>query len=271
MSYTFSKTGSNIDSILNTFSIDSSSKLNINKNIISTKDVEAFTLTLKNSLTGDGSIYFRTSDDTRIGYFWLSTAKTNNVSRCNRFVLRQYSYNNTDGQTLGNYETYYFPTVTENLSSNSQYYILTTKSPVTIAQGGTGATTVAGARNALGLGNTSGALPIANGGTGATSKSAAMAALGIHPSRIATGGSTVVNLGLGYRGMIFFCGTTDNITGAYSLWTGASDGMPHTQVIKEAPNVQFNLTVASQVTLTSSGQTYFFIIDSSGSASITAQ
>ena len=38
-----------------------------------------------------------------------------------------------------------------------------------IAEGGTGATTVAAARNALGLGNTTGALPVANGGTGVTS------------------------------------------------------------------------------------------------------
>lgn len=35
-----------------------------------------------------------------------------------------------------------------------------------IANGGTGQTTAAGVRNALGLGNTTGALPIANGGTG---------------------------------------------------------------------------------------------------------
>ena len=39
---------------------------------------------------------------------------------------------------------------------------------LSIANGGTGATTVAGARNALGLGNTSGAVPVANGGTGKT-------------------------------------------------------------------------------------------------------
>lgn len=45
--------------------------------------------------------------------------------------------------------------------------------PVTIAHGGTGATSVAAARNALGLGNTSGALPIANGGTGTTGTSSA--------------------------------------------------------------------------------------------------
>lgn len=40
---------------------------------------------------------------------------------------------------------------------------------IPINRGGTGATTVASARNALGLGNTSGAVPLANGGTGATS------------------------------------------------------------------------------------------------------
>ena len=49
---------------------------------------------------------------------------------------------------------------------------------VPIANGGTGATTVAGARNALGLGNTEGAVPIANGGTGATSASGARSNIG---------------------------------------------------------------------------------------------
>ena len=49
---------------------------------------------------------------------------------------------------------------------------------VSIESGGTGATTVEAARNALGLGNTSGALPIANGGTGATNASDARSNLG---------------------------------------------------------------------------------------------
>lgn len=48
-----------------------------------------------------------------------------------------------------------------------------TSSALPVANGGTGATTAAGARNALGLGNTVGALPVANGGTGATSASEA--------------------------------------------------------------------------------------------------
>lgn len=51
--------------------------------------------------------------------------------------------------------------------------------PLPISQGGTGKTTVAAARNALGLGNTSGALPIANGGTGQKTVAAARNALGL--------------------------------------------------------------------------------------------
>jgi hypothetical protein len=54
-----------------------------------------------------------------------------------------------------------------------------TSGAVPIANGGTGATTAAGARNALGLGNTSGAVPVANGGTGATTGAAALVSLGI--------------------------------------------------------------------------------------------
>lgn len=50
---------------------------------------------------------------------------------------------------------------------------------IPIKDGGTGQTTAALARNALGLGNTTGALPIANGGTGSTSISAARTALNI--------------------------------------------------------------------------------------------
>ena len=54
-----------------------------------------------------------------------------------------------------------------------------TSGALPIANGGTGASTVAGARNALGLGNTAGAVPIANGGTGATTAGQARTNLGI--------------------------------------------------------------------------------------------
>lgn len=49
-----------------------------------------------------------------------------------------------------------------------------------ISEGGTSATTVAGARKALGLGDTGGPVPIANGGTGATVRSTALKNLGAY-------------------------------------------------------------------------------------------
>lgn len=63
-----------------------------------------------------------------------------------------------------------------------------------IAQGGTGATTAAAARNNLGLGNTTGALPIANGGTGQTTAALARNALGLGNT---TGALPVANGGTG--------------------------------------------------------------------------
>ena len=51
---------------------------------------------------------------------------------------------------------------------------------VPISKGGTGQTTAAAARNALGLGNTTGAVPVANGGTGATTAAAARTNLEVY-------------------------------------------------------------------------------------------
>lgn len=54
-----------------------------------------------------------------------------------------------------------------------------TSGTLPIVRGGTGQTTAAGVRNALGLGNTTGAVPVANGGTGASNASDARRNLGI--------------------------------------------------------------------------------------------
>lgn len=74
-------------------------------------------------------------------------------------------------------------------------------STLPIANGGTGATTAAAARNALGLGNTAGALPIANGGTGATTAGGALAALGAQAAlstKVLATGTTAI-LGASYK------------------------------------------------------------------------
>ena len=59
-----------------------------------------------------------------------------------------------------------------------------------VANGGTGGTSVAAARNNLGLGNTSGALPVANGGTGAEDVATARSNLGITADAIGAAAST---------------------------------------------------------------------------------
>lgn len=63
-------------------------------------------------------------------------------------ALRQYSVD-ANGDRVGKFEGYCLPEATLNLASNTNYDILTSKSPVTIEQGGTGATTLEGVREAL--------------------------------------------------------------------------------------------------------------------------
>lgn len=65
----------------------------------------------------------------------------------------------------------------EDLESYVKEHSTKLNLPLSIANGGTGQTTVADVRNTLGLGNTTGAVPVANGGTGATSVAAAIKAL----------------------------------------------------------------------------------------------
>ena len=96
---------------------------------------------------------------------------------------------------------------------------------IPIAQGGTGATTVASARNALGLGNTSGAVPIANGGTGATTASDACANIGAFPisggtvtGAIMRSGNIITNIGTNTS--VNFCGGTNLDNGANLILRG---------------------------------------------------
>ena len=65
-----------------------------------------------------------------------------------------------------------------------------TSGTLPIARGGTGATTAAGIRNTLGLGNTTGALPVANGGTGVTT---AVSAANAFINALATESTTPVD------------------------------------------------------------------------------
>lgn len=74
-----------------------------------------------------------------------------------------------------------FGKIAEHANKAEFGWPLKLSTPLAVTEGGTGGTTVAGARNALGLGNTSGALPVANGGTGGTSKATACSGIGALP------------------------------------------------------------------------------------------
>lgn len=97
-----------------------------------------------------------------------------------------------------------------------------TSGTLAVARGGTGQTTLALARSAMGLGNTTGALPVANGGTAATTVAAARTNLGVVETRIYNGEFQYYNGGWKSVGMI----TTKPRAAAYrasmpasSAWT----------------------------------------------------
>ena len=81
----------------------------------------------------DPAIMYRRADGTLRGYTL--------ISEDNRYIVIQKHLDD------GNLDLYYFPIV--NSGSSAGYDVLTTKSPVTIAQGGNGATTADGARTNL--------------------------------------------------------------------------------------------------------------------------
>ena len=74
------------------------------------------------------------------GIMYLATPLTGSNRRTDRFIFRGMSYNSSTGARLTNYENYQLPSVNADRTSNATYNILTSKSPVTIAQGGTGQT-----------------------------------------------------------------------------------------------------------------------------------
>ena len=101
-------------------------------------------LTFKNSTRWPG-FNFKTSSATApvAEVFWHgATASPYNIV-ASQYGFRQWSYSTStpSPQPLTNYETFYLPNTTANRTSNADYSILTSKNPVTIAQGGTGATT----------------------------------------------------------------------------------------------------------------------------------
>lgn len=95
-----------------------------------------------------------TTGENRMGAIFMTGTTVGTSSRWvpQRMGFREYSYNSSTGTVNTDYsETFYLPAVTSGLSEAKSYYILTNKSAITIAQGGTGATTSDDAISNLGL------------------------------------------------------------------------------------------------------------------------
>lgn len=91
-----------------------------------------------NNFVSKYGVEFQNSSGTNVGGIFQD------MEGANQFYMDEYT-------TSGVRECYLLPT--PNATSTSFYDILTSKSAVTVAQGGTGATTAAGARTNLGLGS----------------------------------------------------------------------------------------------------------------------
>lgn len=114
------------------------------------------TIQVANSEIG-GTISFnptRSTDGKGMGAisYWASGSASATDYNLGAFYFSQYSYTDGTYTRLDYYDRYYFPAVAAGKTENNNYIILTTKSKVTVAQGGTGAGTFTAGKLLIGNG-----------------------------------------------------------------------------------------------------------------------
>ena len=106
---------------------------------------------INNSNTTLRTYYQFTNNTQASGYISLNRndPEEENLYYDNQFIFLTYSYDSATKARLSTYEYFTLPVVTADRTINAAYSILTTKSLVTVAQGGTGANNAASARTNL--------------------------------------------------------------------------------------------------------------------------
>lgn len=121
-------------------------------------------LTVKNAAQYANMAFATNVSNNSVGLIFVDGGSSSGYNSP-RLYFQVNSPTSAGGTTFTNYyELYYLPKVDNARTSNGFYYILTSKSPVTVAQGGTGSTSKSGARANLGI--TSGTSLPSNGSTG---------------------------------------------------------------------------------------------------------
>ena len=140
-----------------------------------------------NAVQWTGDIMYYNNAGTKVAETWYDMGNATNISS-GKYYWRQWSPNSTANTSVTSYyETYSLPTVTSGLTENKSYSILTTKSTVTVAQGGTGATTFTA--NAVLYGNGTSAIQAKASASGALYATAANGALSFGTLPVAQGGT----------------------------------------------------------------------------------
>jgi len=152
-----------------------------------------------------GDTVLKNSGNNKVAEYWYDTGDNTNVTT-GVFSWAEFSPNSTaNTTTTGKYEQYNLPAVTVGLTANKTYSILTTKNTVTVAEGGTGATTF-----------TSGELLIGNGtsavGTRAIINNTSVGALGWATSATTASNLRIVNVNTLAHWNGAYNSTTSNLT-----------------------------------------------------------
>lgn len=219
--------------------------------------------------TDESTIHFTPSNSNAYGgilYYYKPTSSDKDRSR---WGFRQYSFSASDPNTRTEHAyTYYLPKTPSGLTASSTYEILTTKSAVTVAQGGTGKTTL-----------TSGYALIGNGASAVTlraiTNNTAKGSLGWTS---ATGTNLVTTNTLAYWNGSY-TGTSSNIsilgTITTGIWNGSAIPVTHggtgaTDAATARTNLGITDTKVAQTSTNPTTSTKYYPLAGSSSSTTTA-
>lgn len=171
-------------------------------------------LVLRNG-ADEALMYFNPTNSNAAGGVVIYRKPTSSDTNNSRILFRQYSYSSSDPNTRTSYyENYYLPQTASGRTANGSYNILTSKNAVTVAQGGTGKTTLTSGYALIGNGTSAVSLR-------AITNNTAKGSLGW--ISVAAGTNLITSNTLAYWNGAY-TGTSSNISVLGTITTGVWNG-----------------------------------------------